>query len=131
VIVVDSSVWIAKMRGANSEAAIKLDRIADRSANEICVGDIILLEVLQGARDEAHAASIEARLRTFRIESMLNPRLAAIGAGNLRRLRARGVTIRKTIDIIIATFCIDGGHQILHSDRDFDAIARHLPLAIA
>ena len=131
MIVVDSSVWIAKMRGARTDAARKLDQMADGPVDEICVGDIVLLEVLQGARDEAHVDFIETRLRAFRIEPMLSPRLAAIGARNFRQLRARGVTIRKTIDIIIATFCIDGGHQLLHSDRDFDAIARHLPLAMA
>jgi predicted nucleic acid-binding protein len=130
VIVVDSSVWIAKMRGASTAAAQKLDRIADEFVDEICVGDLVLLEVLQGARDEAHAGFIEARLRAFHVEPMLNPRLAAIGARNFRQLRGFGVTIRKTIDIIIATFCIEGGHRLLHDDHDFDAIARRLPLRV-
>ena len=130
MIVVDSSVWIARLRGAASAAASKLEILAEGDADEILVGDLIMLEVLQGARDEAHAAFIEQGLRAFRVEAMLDAQLAAIVARNYRLLRGRGVTIRKTADLIIGTFCIERGHALLHDDSDFQAIAQHLPLTM-
>jgi len=128
VIVVDSSVWIAAFRGALSAGARKLAAIADDAVDEILVGDLILLEVLQGGRDDRHANFIEERLRAFPIETMLGPDLATSAARNFRFLRGRGVTLRRSADLIIATFCIERGHALLHEDRDFDAVARHLPL---
>jgi len=130
VIVVDSSVWIGRFRGAENAAAKKLETIEQGDTDEILVGDLVLLEVLQGARDDAHAAFIEQRLREFRVEAMLDAGLAAIAARNFRLLRGRSVTLRKTADLIIATFCIERGHALLHDDRDFQAVAQHLPLAI-
>ena len=130
MIVVDSSVWIARLRGAASAAASKLEILAEGDADEILVGDLIMLEVLQGARDEAHAAFIEQGLRAFRVEAMLDAQLAAVVARNYRLLRGRGVTIRKTADLIIGTFCIERGHALLHDDSDFQAIAQHLPLTM-
>ena len=96
--------------------------------DEILIGDVILLEVLQGARSEQHAAEIESNLRQFRMERMLDDELAARAARHYRTMRERGTTIYKTIDLIIATFCIERGHQLLHEDRDFDRIAAHLNL---
>ncbi|MGO9756238.1 MAG: PIN domain-containing protein [Roseiarcus sp.] len=130
MIVVDSSVWIARFRGVANTAADKFEEIEEAEADEILVGDLVMLELLQGARSDAHAAFIEQRLREFRVEAMLDAGLAAIAARNFRFLRGRGVTLRKTADLIIATFCIERGHALLHDDRDFDAVARHLPLAI-
>ncbi|HEY1942197.1 MAG TPA: PIN domain nuclease [Roseiarcus sp.] len=128
MIVVDSSVWIANLRGERSRAVAKLHAIEDPGA--ILVGDIVLLEVLQGARNEAHAARIERALREFTIESMLNEALAARAAAHYRLLRQRGVTVRKTIDLVIATFCLERGHLLLHDDRDFDAMSTHLALPV-
>jgi predicted nucleic acid-binding protein len=130
MIVVDSSAWIAQFRGAANAAARKLDILEAGDTDEILVGDLVMVEVLQGARNEAHAAFIEQRLTTFRIGTMLDAQLAPIVARNFRLLRGRGVTIRKTADLIIATFCIERGHALLHDDRDFHAIAQHLPLTI-
>ncbi len=130
MIVVDSSVWIARFRGVANAAADKFEEIEEAEADEILVGDLVMLELLQGARSDAHAAFIEQRLREFRVEAMLDAGLAAIAARNFRFLRGRGVTLRKTADLIIATFCIERGHALLHDDRDFDAVAQHLPLAI-
>lgn len=92
---------------------------------------MILLEVLQGARDEAHAARIERNLRRYPVAAMLDGHLAVRAAHNHRSLRERGITVRKTIDMIIGTFCIQGGHRLLHEDRDFDAMARRLGLRVA
>ena len=97
---------------------------------EIIVGDIVLLEVLQGARDERHAAIIGRDMRQFEIHSMLGEQIAVLTAQNYRKLRARGVTIRKSADLTIGTFCIEGGHALLHDVRDFDAMAKELGLAV-
>jgi predicted nucleic acid-binding protein len=129
MIVVDSSVWIAELRGLDTEPVRTLRSITE--TDEILVGDLIMLEVLQGARDERHAARIERNLRQFRIERMLDDELAVSAAEYYRDLRKRGITIRKTIDLIIGAFCIARAHVLLHDDRDFDPMAAHLGLQVA
>jgi predicted nucleic acid-binding protein len=126
VIVVDTSVWVAHFRNEASTAVTKLRAIAN--PNDIIVGDVILLECLQGARDEAHAAQIEAALRAFQIEDVLGVQPAVETARLYRALRALGQTPRKTIDVIIGAFCIRRGYQLLHQDRDFEPMSAHLGL---
>lgn len=128
MIVVDSSVWIGHLRNADSAAVRALRAIED--PQDIVVGDLILLDVLQGARDERHAATIEQDLRQFRIEPMLSTELAVQAARNFRLMRERGVSVRKTIDLIIGTFCIMHGHVLLHADRDFEPMAEYLGLRV-
>jgi predicted nucleic acid-binding protein len=128
VIVVDTSVWIAHFRDERS-AAVQTLR-ADVDPNDIIVGDLILLECLQGARDDAHAARLEAGLRAFQIEQFLDVESAVENAGLYRALRAIGVTPRKTIDVIIAGYCLKHGHHLLHQDRDYDAFAQHMGLQV-
>jgi predicted nucleic acid-binding protein len=126
---VDSSVWIAHLRGQRTPATIKL---AEASTSELLlVGDLILLEVLQGARDSAHAARIERGLRQFPIVALLGADLAPRAARNYRTLRDLGITVRKTAGIIIGTFCIENHHALLHDDRDFLPMAEHLGLGLA
>jgi predicted nucleic acid-binding protein len=129
VILVDSSVWIARLRGRETSATARLGVLVSREP--LLIGDLILLEVLQGARDEAHAARIERDLRRYAIVSLLDDDLAVRAARNYRTLRSQGVTIRKTVDIIIATYCIERGHALLHEDRDFDPMEKHLGLRVA
>jgi len=131
VIVVDSSVWIANLRGIENAAVIELRTLVDNDDDQILVGDLILLEVLQGARDEALAIRIEHDLRRYPIAAMLNEKLAVRAAQNYRLLRTHGITVRKTIDMIIGTFCIEGDHRLLYDDRDFDPMAHHLGLRIS
>ena len=126
MIVVDTSVWIAHFRNETSAAVTKLRAIANPS--DIIVGDIILLECLQGARDEGHAAQLEAALRAFQIEVMLGDQPAVEAARLYRALRALGQTPRKTIDVIIGAFCIRRDYQLLHQDRDFEPMSAHLGL---
>jgi predicted nucleic acid-binding protein len=128
LIVVDSSVWIAKFRNITSDAVAKLNSIRDLS--EIAVGDIVLLEVLQGTRDENHAARLEAALRVFTPVRMIDFDLARQAAINFRRLRAMGVTLRATTDLIIGTYCIEHGDFLLHHDRDFNWMEEHLGLKV-
>lgn len=129
MIVVDSSVWIDQFRGDDTRAVNSLNRFTDE-AHDILIGDIVLVEVLRGARDDEHAAWIERRLRRFTIESMLGDSIAVRSARNYRMLRGRGITIRSTIDVVIATFCVERGHDLLHDDRDFDAMAPHIGLTV-
>jgi predicted nucleic acid-binding protein len=98
------------------------------TAEPILVGDLILLEVLQGARDERAAAHIERALRRFEVVPLLVADLAPRAARNYRRLRDMGVKIHKTNDIIIGTFCIERGCSLLQDDRDFVAMEEHLGL---
>lgn len=128
MIVVDSSVWIAHLRRLDIPQVAALHRFVARDDDQILVGDLVLLEVLQGASDEAHAARIERDLRQFMIVAMLNADLAVQAARNYRHLRSLRVTIRKTIDVVIATFCLAGGHTLLHADRDFGLMEVHLGL---
>jgi predicted nucleic acid-binding protein len=129
MIVVDTSVLISAMRGVSLPSTEALRYQAGRGL--ILVGDIVLLEVLQGARSDAHAASIEAQLRRYSIVRMLDDRLASVAAANYRRLRALGITIRKTPDLVIGTFCIERGYPLLHDDRDFAPMVEHLGLRLA
>jgi predicted nucleic acid-binding protein len=128
LIVVDSSVWIANLRNTVSEPVRLLRSLFEREA--LLVGDIVLQEVLQGARDEAHAVRIARDLNAFDIVPMLSQHLAVQAAHNYRLLRARGVTIRKTADMIIGTYCIEHGHTLLHDDRDFEPMRAHLGLQV-
>lgn len=128
MILVDSSVWIAHLRGRTTAETAKLEAVA--AHEPLLIGDIILLEVLQGARNEAHAASIERALRQYAIVPLLGAGLAVQAARNYRQLRALGVTVRKTADIIIGTFCIAHRHTLLHDDRDFDPMQEHLGLKV-
>jgi predicted nucleic acid-binding protein len=129
VILVDSSVWIAHLNGQETATTMRLRTLA--ATQPLLVGDLILLEVLQGPRSEAHATRIERGLRRYMIVPLLGDELAARAAHHYRRLRSIGVTLRKTADLIIGTYCIEHGHPLLHDDRDFDTMQRHLGLIVA
>lgn len=126
MILVDSSVWIALLRRESSPQVALLTN--SESTSEILVGDLILTEVLQGARDDKHATTIETLMSAFPIVPLLGPSLAPRAAANYRLLRQRGITARKTADVIIATYCIEHGHVLLHQDRDFDPMVEHCGL---
>ena len=128
MIVVDSSVLIGVLKRQQSSAVRKY--LHEIDPDEILLGDLILLEVLQGAENDDHARAIERRLRTFPLIGMLDAELAVRAAERFRQLRRLGVTIRKTVDLIIGTYCIEHGHALLHQDRDFDPMAAHLGLRV-
>ena len=129
MIVPDTSVWIDRIRGIASPAVLRLDLLIDRET--ILVGDIVLLEILQGARDKRHAATLQRMLFGFQTVAMLDAEIAVRAAMNYRRLRALGHTPRRTTDLIIGTFCIERGNRLLHSDRDFTPMVEHLGLQLA
>jgi predicted nucleic acid-binding protein len=126
MILVDSSVWIAQLRGYRTLATAKLEEVA--AQQPLLIGDLILLEILQGARNEAHARRVEHGLRQYAIVPLLNADLAPLAARNYRKLRELGITIRKTADIIIGTYCIEHRHALLHDDSDFVPMQEHLGL---
>ena len=128
MIAVDSSAWIAHLRNVESEPVRVLRSLFGET--ELLVGDIVLLEVLQGARDEVHAVRIARELNEFNIANMLDEAIAVQAAHNYRALRGKGITIRKTVDLIIGTFCIEHGHTLLHDDRDFEPMRAHLRLQV-
>lgn len=128
MIVVDSSVWIGHLRNQDRPAIRALRSVSD--PGEILVGDLILLEVLRGARDERQAAYIEHELRHFRIERMLNRDIAVLAARHYRSLRRSGITMSKLPDLVIATYCIVHGYRLLHDDRDFDPLVERLGLRV-
>jgi hypothetical protein len=126
VIVVDTSGWIDYFRGDATAEADLLDDLIGRE--RIIVGDLVLCEILQGVASEEEARQAETVLREFELAQMLDPDLAVLAAGHYRGLRGKGVTVRKTIDLIIATFCLAHDLPLLHRDRDFDPISAHLGL---
>jgi len=128
VIAVDSSTWIGHFRRGESNSVRVLHSLFGET--ELLVGDIVLLEILQGARDEAHAVRIARELNAFNIVRMLDEEIAVQAAHNYRALRGKGVTIRKTVDLVIGTFCIEHGHTLLHDDRDFEPMRMHLGLQV-
>lgn len=126
MIVADSSAWIDYLRQAPSPAAEQVDRLLGKA--RLLIGDLILCEVLRGARDEAHAARIRQRLSALPFVEMVGREVANRAAFHYRTLRGLGVTVRSTIDLIIGTFCIVNGHRLLHNDRDFAPMVLHLGL---
>jgi predicted nucleic acid-binding protein len=128
VIFVDSSVWIDHLRGTPSAEAARLRALIGRVP--LLVGDLVLVEVLQGLASEAQARRVEAALRAFDVVNVVDATVAVRAAGFYRALRARGVTIRRTIDLLIGTFCIINGHALLHRDRDFDPLAAQCGLRV-
>ena len=128
MILVDSSVWIDYFNGRETPETDFLDAILGRE--EILMGDIILTEVLQGfRRDEDFHRALHALL-LFPQMSLLDTETAIESARNYRRLRKSGVTVRKTIDCIIATWCIVNDVHLLHADRDFHPFEKHLGLKV-
>ncbi|MCZ6681052.1 MAG: PIN domain nuclease [Candidatus Poribacteria bacterium] len=128
MIVVDSSVWIDYFNEVRTPATVYLDDPPDPRL--IATGDLIVSEVLQGFRDDRDFADAEEILRTYTIYPMVTLELAIQSANNYRTLRRRGITIRKTIDCLIATFVIESGFRLLHSDRDFDPFEQYLDLNV-
>ncbi len=126
--VVDTSVWIDYFNGRATPWTDLLDRLL--GAERLLMGDLILVEVLQGFRSDLDFYRARRHLESLEFRAMVGREVAIAAARNHRALRSLGVTVRKTIDTIIATFCITGDHELLHCDRDFDPFERHLGLRV-
>jgi predicted nucleic acid-binding protein len=126
---VDSSVWIDYFNGADTPQTDKLDGLLGREP--LSIGDLILSEVLQGFDDKRDFAKARRLLTSLMMVQIGGPEIAIVAAQNFRYLRKRGVTVRKTIDTMIATRCIESGYDLLHSHRDFEPFVQHLGLRVA
>jgi predicted nucleic acid-binding protein len=126
LILVDSSVWIDFLRGTSTPQAEKLDTLL--GVVPLAIGDLILTEALQGCVTDKDFNAVRRLLSTLHLVTLGGPDVAVAAAKNFRKLRSLGVTVRKTLDTIIATRRILDGHELLHSDRDFAAFEKHVRL---
>jgi len=129
VIIVDSSVWIDYFSGKNNPETDRLDNFL--GVKPVAVGDIILTEVLQGFRHEKDYRAARELFEDVTVFEMLGVDMAIKSAENFRALRKKGITIRKTADVIIATFCIEQRLPLLFTDKDFKPFVTHLELVEA
>jgi predicted nucleic acid-binding protein len=127
MILVDSSVWIDYFNGNDTPQTFKLDTLL--GVELLGIGDLILTEVLQGFRVDADYRTAKKLLTSLTVFSMLGCEIAIKSADNFRALRKQGLTIRKTVDVIIATFCIENGHSLLFCDKDFLPFVEYLGLS--
>ena len=128
MVIVDTTVWVDYLRGTRNPETEWLDQEVGRE--EIGLTDLILCEVLQGVRSEEEYRRVRMLLSEFELYEAGGAELCVAGAGNYRRLRDRGRAVRKTIDCLIATFCIAQGHSLLHRDNEFRHFEELLGLAV-
>ena len=126
MILVDSNVWIDYFTGRITPQTQKLDALLGTEL--LAIGDLILTEVLQGFADERDFNQARTLLSSLMVVNLCGPEIAVQAAKNFRLLRSSGVTVRKTIDTVIATRCIESGYDLLLNDRDFDPFVKHLGL---
>ena len=126
MILVDSSVWVDYFNGRITKETDYLDTCL--GTEPVSIGDLILAEVLQGFRKDADYEAAKELMTSLTIYELLRTSLAVKTADNYRVLRRKGITVRKTADTIIATFCIEHGIPLLYSDQDFNPFVKHLGL---
>jgi predicted nucleic acid-binding protein len=126
VILVDTSVWIDYFNGVENKQTESLDRIL--SEQSVLVGDIILTEILRGFDSDKEIRLAKQALEPLDCVHLGGKSLAIKAASNFRFLRSKGITIRKTVDMLIGSWCIEHEVELLHNDKDFDQIATQLPL---
>lgn len=126
MIVVDSSVWIDYFNGNINSQTDWLDNAL--GSEPIIIGDIILAEVLQGFQSDKDFRTAQKLLLEFQYMDMVGQEIAVKSAMNFRSLRQKGITVRKTIDVMIGTFCIHHKFSLIHNDKDFQPIEKHLKL---
>jgi predicted nucleic acid-binding protein len=128
MIIADTSVWIDYVRGVQSIQTDLLDY--ELLHDRVATGDIIIVEFLQGFREEKDVKIAKRIMDRLEYYDFLGKEMAIVSADNYRKLRKNGITVRKTIDVMIATFCIGKGFELLHNDRDFDPMEEILGLKI-
>ena len=128
MILVDTSVWINYLRGVPARETDKLDSLL--GSVPLAIGDLVLTEVLQGCPGQREFDEVRRFLGKMDLVVLGGTDVAVEAARNYRKLRDLGITVRKTIDTIIASRCIYSGYSLLHCDRDFDPFAKHLGLRV-
>lgn len=129
MIIADTSVWVDFLRGTPAAHCDRMALLLDEQSIALC--DRVLQEVLQGVSDESEFRKVSTRLLALPCFNLGGNLLAVAAASNYRRLRRFGVTPCSATDVLIATFCVEEGHELLHNDRDFDFMAKHLGLKVA
>ncbi len=128
MVIIDTTVWIDYLRGIRNGESEWLDRALDRQ--RLGLTDLIFCEVLQGIPDNRAFIHVQRELQKFEVFETGGVELAIAAAQNFRKLRQRGHTVRKTIDCLIASYCLREGHSLLHRDRDFDPFETLLGLSV-
>jgi len=128
VVIVDTSAWIEYLQGGVPAVVDRVDHCLDRE--DVGIGDLIYCEIMQGIRSARQRSRVSSLLLSLPCFDMVGFTIAQKSADNYRLLRSRGVTVRKTIDVLIGTFCAENGFQLVHSDSDFDLMAGHIGLDI-
>jgi predicted nucleic acid-binding protein len=128
MVIVDTSAWVEYFRNGAPPIVKKVDRCLEHDL--VGIGDLIYCEVMQGIRSSRERARVSSLLLSLPQFDMVGFLIAEKSASNYRILRSRGVTIRKTIDVLIGTFCVERGFRIAHYDSDFDLMARHIGLDV-
>ncbi len=126
--IVDTTVWVDYLRGVATPQAEWLD--ANLLIERLGLTDLILCEVLQGVKDDHNFQAVQKELLKCEVFPTGGIELAVDSAKNYRKLRAQGHTVRRTIDCLIATFCLRNGHSLLHNDRDYDPFEQVLGLTV-
>ncbi len=128
MIVADTSVWIDYFNGIIASHTDRLD--SDLESNRIVIGDLIIAELLQGFKTEKEYNAAKKLVENLEYRDFVGKEIAMKTAENYRFLRKKGITVRKTIDVIIATFCLENNFQLIHNDRDFDVMEKYLGLKV-
>jgi len=128
MVLVDTSVWVDYFNGLETPRTDRLDQLL--GSGRLLTGDLILAELLQGFVKDADYRTARRLLLELPCAELVGRDNALRAADYYRRLRKQGVTVRKTIDVLIATYCIQHGYELLHADRDFDSMQRHLGLRV-
>lgn len=128
MIVADTSVWIDYVKGIDAPHTNILDY--ELIYNRVVTGDIIMVEFLQGFKDDREYLIAKQIMENLEYRDFLGKGIAIQAANNYRKLRRQGITVRKTIDVIIATFCIENRFPLIHNDRDFDPMEEILGLIV-
>jgi predicted nucleic acid-binding protein len=130
MVTVDTSVWIDFFKGRTTPPTQQLERILIDATQEIVVLDLVLFEILMGVKDEREYQLVSGTLSPFVVPSAGGKDVAMSAAKIYRQLRQKGLTVRSSVDLLIAAWCLINASELLHNDRDFDAIASHFPLQI-
>ena len=125
MLVVDSSVWIDFFNNADHPAVDLLQHMLDHGEVRIVVPDLVLFEVLRGFRQEHSHRQARRLMESLSVEDTGGAALALVAAQHYRSLRAQGLTVRSSIDVLVASFCIENDYALLHRDRDFSAFETH------
>ena len=126
MILVDTSIWVEFFRSSSSPQSLRLRQVI--LSQDVMIGDLIFAELLQGVKTAAEARQVASQMSTISIEPLCGYDIALRSASNYRLLRSRGLTIRGTIDVIIAAWCIENRVPLLHNDRDFAIMETELGL---